>query len=103
MKVIRHGDTYSTCCGLRKYINITHTHTHIHIHCCRHFSSIPLGLVLSVVLSLVWLNELLPQPDVRWDTVGVAVYVISALIELPSEPLWVLAQVKGHVTVKVRL
>ena len=61
-----------------------------------------MGVVLSTLLTAVWLSELLPQPDVNWDRVGVIIYVISALIELPSEPLWVMAQDTGHISIKVR-
>ena len=73
----------------------------LEIHFLYIFHSIPVGVVVSVLLTTVWLSELLPQPDVDWDRVGVIVYVISALIELPSEPLWVMAQDTDHVFIKV--
>lgn len=63
--------------------------------------SVPVGVVLSILLVVVWL-WLLTQPNVDWDRAGVFMYAISAVIELLSEPLWVMAQDTGHVSIKVR-
>ena len=62
-----------------------------------------MGVVSGSLLSLLWISPLLQQPDIPWDKAGVIIYFICALIELTSEPLWVLAQVHQHITVKVNL
>ncbi len=64
---------------------------------------IPLGVVLSVVLGVVWLSPYLEQPTVAGDAYGVVVFGLSAVIELSAEPLWVMAQLQRHVTLKVHM
>ena len=43
------------------------------------------------------------QPDVAFDSVGVAVFCVAAVTELMTEPLWVLAQMHNYVTLKVTI
>ncbi|XP_019849738.1 PREDICTED: protein RFT1 homolog isoform X1 [Amphimedon queenslandica] len=59
------------------------------------------GIVWSALLSLLWISPLLQQPDMPGDWIGVACFAISGLIELCVEPLWVLAQLTQHVSIKV--
>lgn len=59
------------------------------------------GIVWATLLSLLWISPLLQQPDMHGDWIGVACFTISALIELCVEPLWVLAQLTQHVSIKV--
>ena len=58
-------------------------------------------MVIGAFLSLLWVNPLLQQPDIPWDGMGVAIFFVSALIELTAEPLWVMAQSCQYVTIKV--
>ena len=66
------------------------------------FSSLPLGVFSSILLSIIWLSPLIEQPGVKWDGVGVAVFSLSAFLELLAEPWWVLGQAHQYVTLKVK-
>lgn len=65
------------------------------------FNRFPIGGVIAVLLSLLWVSPLLQQPDLPGGWVGVACFATSALIELCVEPLWVLAQLTQHISIKV--
>lgn len=64
-------------------------------------SRIPLGLVASLVLGVVWVSPYLEQPGVAWDGYGVVVFGLAAVVELTAEPLWVMAQLQQYVSLKV--
>ena len=70
------------------------------IYLCCSFS-IPIGLVASLLLGLLWLSPLLEQPSVPGDPVGVAVFALAAVIELSAEPFWIMGQINQYVTLKV--
>ena len=65
--------------------------------------SLPLGVLCSSVLGALWLSPFIMQPDVAFDSVGVAVFCVAAVTELMTEPLWVLAQMHHYVTLKVTI
>jgi len=65
--------------------------------------SIPIGILFSGVLSVVWLWMIeVPDPHIvpHYHT-GVLLFAISAIIELLSEPLYIVAQVLLYVKLKV--
>ena len=61
-----------------------------------------LGLVTSCLVSALWLSPFLKQPNVPHDVIGVALFALSAIIELLAEPLWVLSQTHSYVKLKVQ-
>lgn len=63
---------------------------------------IPLGVVSSLLLGVVWLTPYIEQPEVEGDVYGVVLFALAAVIELTAEPLWVWAQLQQHVSLKVR-
>ncbi|KAG2470416.1 SMBT1 protein, partial [Polypterus senegalus] len=66
-------------------------------------NSVPLGTVWALLLGWVWLR-LLETPDplsIPHYEFGVLVFGLSAVVELLSEPLWILAQ--AHMFVKLKL
>lgn len=65
--------------------------------------SLPLGVVASVLTGLLWLSPFIVQPDIPYDSVGVAVFCVAAVTELLTEPLWVLAQMHHYVSLKVAM
>ncbi|XP_043569059.1 protein RFT1 homolog isoform X2 [Chiloscyllium plagiosum] len=65
--------------------------------------TVPLGVLWSLLLGWVWLH-LVTTPDpalIPHYEVGVAAFGLSAIVELLSEPLWILAQVHMLVRLKV--
>ncbi|XP_043569060.1 protein RFT1 homolog isoform X3 [Chiloscyllium plagiosum] len=65
--------------------------------------TVPLGVLWSLLLGWVWLH-LVTTPDpalIPHYEVGVAAFGLSAIVELLSEPLWILAQV--HMLVRLKL
>lgn len=54
-------------------------------------------------MGLLWLSPLITQPNIAYDSVGVAVFCVAAVTELLTEPLWVLAQMHHYVTLKVAM
>lgn len=54
-------------------------------------------------MGLLWLSPFIAQPDVAYDSVGVAVFCVTAVTELLTEPLWVLAQMHHYVSLKVAM
>lgn len=62
---------------------------------------IPLGVVSSLLLGVVWLSPYIEQPQVEGDKYGVMLFGLAAVIELSAEPLWVWAQLQQHVSLKV--
>ena len=65
------------------------------------FPSLPLGLISSLLLSILWLSPLLEQPPIPGDPLAVAMFALSALAELTAEPLWVLGQAHQYIALKV--
>ena len=63
--------------------------------------SLPLGLLCSVALCALWLSPWIEQPLVSGDPLGVVTFALAAILELLVEPLWLLAQLKQYVTLKV--
>ena len=65
--------------------------------------SVPLGIVCSAILSAVWLYLLeLPDPKIVPDyQTGVIAFGVSTVIELLSEPLYIMAQLLLFVRLKV--
>lgn len=61
-----------------------------------------MGGVCAILFSLLWISPLLQQPDLTGYWVGVACFATSGLVELCAEPLWILAQLTQHVSIKVR-
>ena len=65
---------------------------------------IPLGLLSSAMLSAIWLSPAIAQPEeVDYDAVGVVVFCVAAMVELLTEPLWVLGQTHQYISLKVRV
>ncbi|XP_048462609.1 protein RFT1 homolog [Rhincodon typus] len=65
--------------------------------------TVPLGVLWSLLLGWVWLH-LVTTPDpavIPHYEVGVVAFGLSAIVELLSEPLWILAQVHMLVRLKV--
>ncbi|XP_069795623.1 man(5)GlcNAc(2)-PP-dolichol translocation protein RFT1 isoform X2 [Narcine bancroftii] len=65
--------------------------------------TVPLGIFWALLLAWVWLNLVaIPDPAVvPHYEVGVVAFGLSAVVELLSEPMWVLAQVHMLVSLKV--
>ena len=63
---------------------------------------VPLGVVSSLLLGVVWLSPYIEQPtNVAGDKYGVVLFGLAAVLELTAEPLWVWAQLQQHVSLKV--
>lgn len=62
---------------------------------------VPLGVVSSVLLGVVWLSPYLEQPLIEGNRYGVMVFGLAAVLELAAEPLWVMAQLQQYVSLKV--
>ncbi|XP_053324645.1 protein RFT1 homolog [Spea bombifrons] len=65
--------------------------------------AVPLGICWSLILGWIWLNVLeVPDPEIipHYST-GVLAFGLSSVIELLSEPFWVLAQAHLFVRLKV--
>lgn len=60
-----------------------------------------MGVVCALVLSLIWISPLLQQPELPGDWVGVVCFALSSMLELSAEPLWILAQLTHHISIKV--
>ena len=65
--------------------------------------SIPIGCITSILLSIVW-TTLIEQPNddsIPYYKVAVIGYALSAIVEMLSEPLFVIGQVLLYVRLKV--
>lgn len=86
--------------------NVVHVCVHVTActlaYCHGYVCRIPLGVVSSLLLGVVWLSPYLEQPVVEGDRRGVVVFGVCAVIELTAEPLWVMAQINQHISLKVR-
>lgn len=64
------------------------------------FLSIPVGLIFTVFLSLVWIY-ILPQPENELYVYNVVLFGIATMLEILSEPLYIFCQVYMYVGIKV--
>lgn len=62
--------------------------------------SIPVGLIFTVFLSLVWIY-ILPQPENELYVYNVVLFGIATMLEILSEPLYIFCQVYMYVGIKV--
>jgi len=69
------------------------------------FVSVPIGIVLCLGLSLLWLSpSIMKQPDDDSSyTNGVVLFCVATVLELLTEPLWILGQAYQYVTTKVEV
>ncbi|XP_065912317.1 man(5)GlcNAc(2)-PP-dolichol translocation protein RFT1-like [Dysidea avara] len=65
--------------------------------------SVPIGMCCCLALGLLWLSpSIMAQPDDGSSyTKGVMLFCVATLLELLTEPLWILGQAHQYVTTKV--